>query len=136
MISPMRYRCLIHVLVLLALSLSLSPLILRRRGGGEKRQEIINSPSSWLTPPSHPEFKGQGRAERERVDQRVSGGPGPAPRGHLQLSLLHSHTFSLFLHTLTNIPYKTGVNVLKMVKKIFLIPPQFKVHLVLTELQK
>lgn len=34
-------------------------------GGGEKWQEIINSSSSWLTPPSHPEVKGQEEAEGE-----------------------------------------------------------------------
>lgn len=49
----------------LFITLSLSEGILRRGGGGEKRQEIINSPSSQLTPPSHPEVKGQGGAARE-----------------------------------------------------------------------
>lgn len=76
----------------LFITLSLSEGILRRGGGGEKRQEIINSPSS-------PRSKVR-EEQRERVNQRVSGGPGPAHRGHLQLPLSHSHTHQkCFEHT-------------------------------------
>lgn len=43
--------------------------------------------------------------QRERVDQRVSGGPGPAPRGHLQLSV----SLTLICTVFIKCPHKTGV---------------------------
>lgn len=60
--------------------------------GGEKKQEIINSPSSWLTPPSHPEVEGQVRAEREGEPAGVWWPWASPQRSPLSLLLIHTNT--------------------------------------------
>lgn len=64
-------------------------LILRKHSErtGEEKQEIINSSSSWPRPLLTLKPK-VSREKREMVNQRVSSGPGPAPKGHLGLRFL------------------------------------------------
>lgn len=77
------------------------------RGGGERRQEIINSSSSWLTPPSHPKVEGQEGAEGEDEPAGVWW-PWTSPlRSPQALSVLVTPFWLLFLHSLPNITHET-----------------------------